>query len=252
MKRVLALVMTLCLAFTTVSFAARGADKYYALTMGVHKYAGNNTVVDASGIASVTYYRHKDGSTGSANHIYDIAEGEQFTLTTEIRQEQKEFFTFLCWLDEYGTVIGKEPTLEITVDRSRAAFATYVENASRHLLTYKIVGEGSVSVSSDHQVFSGYGCVSLLHGASAEIHFAPGKGGSAYYIKVDGEKVAFLPNALEQLGAAVKGGKIKAVFQALLNIVKFYIGKEAVYTIKRVEHDCTFEVGFMRSPLAYR
>ena len=85
MKRVLALVMTLCLAFTTVSFAARGADKYYALTMGVHKYAGNNTVVDASGIASVTYYRHKDGSTGSANHIYATGRERRLRRTSRTR-----------------------------------------------------------------------------------------------------------------------------------------------------------------------
>lgn len=252
MKRILALVMTLCLLLSAGAVAAEGADKVYALTMGVHKYAGNNTVTDASGVASVTYYRHKDGSTGSANRIYDVESGERFTLTTAVREGQEEFFSFLCWLDEYGRVIGNEPTLEVTVEQSTAAFATYVENASRHLLTYKIVGEGSVSVSSDHQVFSGDGCASLLHGASAEIHFTPAKNYSTYYLKVDGQKIPFLPNALDRLGSAVRSGKIKSVFNALLNIVKFYIGREAIYTISSVEDDCTFEVGFMKTPFAYR
>ncbi len=251
MKKVLALVMTLCLLACMGSVAASGAGRVYALTMGVHKYSVNSTPADGGSIATVTYLRHKDGSTGSANRIYDIEAGETFTLTTAVKAGQEDYFTFLCWLDEKGAIIGKEPTLELTIDGSKAAFAAYAENADRHLLTYTVVGSGKVSVSSDRPLMQGDGCVSLLHGASASIRFTPALGYSTYYLKVNGEKVSFLQNAFGTLSAAVKGGKIKDVFNAALNFVRFFIGMEAVYTIPSVEKDTTFEVGFMKSALEY-
>ncbi len=246
MKRVLALAATLCLLVCMGAVAVHGADKVYALTMGVHKYSADSTVSDGSGVASVTYKRHKDGSTGSTNRIYDVERGETFTLTTAVKEGQETFFTFIGWLDENGSVIGTETTLELTIDSSKAAFAAYVENADRHVLTYTVVGEGKVAVSSDHPVFQGDGCVSLLHGASAEIRFTPAENHSTYYLKVDGRRVSFLRNAFGALAAAVKDGQVKDAFSALVNIVRFFIGGEAVYTIPVVEADCTFEVGFMK------
>ena len=251
MKKLLALVMTLCLLACIGSVAASGADKVYALTMGVHKYSVNNTVSDGSSVASVTYVRHKDGSTGSANRIYDIEQGETFTLTTAVKAGQEDFYTFVCWIDENGSIIGDEPTLELTIERSGAAFATYAENANRHVLTYTVVGEGKISVSSDREPMQGEGCVSILHGASAEIRFTPAADYATYYVKVDGKKVSFLANAGGALADAVKAGKIKDAFNALLNIVRFFIGMEAVYTIPVVDHDVTFEVGFMKSAFGY-
>ena len=252
MKRVLSLLMTLCLLVSLGSVAAEGADKVYALTMGVHKYAVNNTVVDASGVASVTYVRHKDGTTGCANRLYDVGYGETFTLTTAVKEGQEDYYTFVCWLDERGVVIGRETTLDLTIDGSKTAFAAYVETADRHLATYKIVGEGSVCVSSDYEVFQGDGCASLLHGARADFRFTPAKGYAAYYVKIDGEKVSFLANAFGTFSAAVKEKRIKDAFNALLNVMRFFIGGQAVYSVPVVDRDMTFEVGFMKSVFAYK
>ncbi len=245
MKRLLALAMTLCLLVCTGSVAVEGADKVYALTMGVRRYSADNAVIDG-GVATVTYTRHKDGSTGSAGRIYDISSGETFTLTTAVREEQKNFYAFVGWLDENGALIGTQTTLEVTMDSSKAAFAVYAENADRHVLTYTVVGEGKVSVSSDHPVETGVGCASILHGASALVAFAPAKGYSAYYVKVDGQKVSFLHNACGTLSDAVKSGRIRDAFNALVNIVRFFLGGEAVYTIPVVQADMTFEVGFIK------
>lgn len=252
MKKFLALVMTLCLLACTGSVAASGAEKVYALTMGVYKYSANSTVSDGSGVATVTYLRRKDGSTGSANRIYDIESGEVFTLTTAVQEGQEAVYTFLCWLDENGAVIGKEPTLELTMDSSKAAFAAYAEIADRHVLTYTVVGDGKVSVSSDRPLMQGDGCVSVLHGARADIRFTPGKDYTAFSLKVDGRKVSFLANAFGTLSAAVKAGKIKDAFNALFNIVNFFIGNEAVYTISSVETDVAVEVSFMKSAFGYK
>lgn len=251
MKRILALAVALCLLCCTCAVAVSGADKVYALTMGVHRYAANNTVTDGSGVASVTYFRHKDGTSGSANHIYNVESGERFTLTTAVKEGQENNFSFLCWLDMDGVVIGRETTLELTIDSSKAAFAVYVENADRHLLTYKVVGEGKVSVFSDLPVFQGDDCVSLLHGARAEIHFTPAKAYTAYYLKVNGQKVSFFANAFDAFDSALKARAFRDAFGALLNMAKFVIGLEAVYTISPIEADVTFEVGFMKSALAY-
>ncbi len=251
MKKVLALVMTLCLLACMGSVAAEGAVKVYSLTMGVYKHAANSTVSDGSGVASVTYVRHSNGTTGSANRIYDVAEGETFTLTTAVREGQEDFYSFLCWLDEKGSVIGSEPTLELTMDGSKTAFAAYVEIADRHIVTYTIVGEGSVTVSSDHEVFQGVGCASLLHGASAVIRFSPAADYATAYLKVNGEKVSLLSNAFSALSAAVKERSFKAFLNALLNVVKFFVSRDVVYSIPCVEQDVSLEVGFTKSAFGY-
>lgn len=252
MKRVLTILITLCMLACMGSVAAEGAVKVYALTMGVRRNAVNNTVVDASSIATVTYVRHLNGTTGSADRIYDVMEGETFTLTTAVKEGQEDFYAFLCWIDEKGAVIGQETTLELTMDSSKAAFATYVEAASRHLVTYKIVGEGSVSVSSDREVIQGVGCASLLHGASAKIRFLPARGYSTYYLKVNGEKVSFQSNPIPDFYAAVKAGGIKNILGALLKVVKYFLNRETVYTIPCVDQDITIEVGFMKAALGYK
>ena len=252
MKKVLALLMTLCLLVCVGSIAAEGAVKVYALTMGVRRNAANNTVMDASGIATVTYVRHLNGTTGSADRIYDVMEGETFTLTTAVKEGQEGFYSFLCWIDENGAVIGQETTLELTMDSSKAAFATYVETASRHLVTYKIVGEGSVSVSSDREVIQGVGCASLMHGASAKIRFSPARGYSTYSLKVNGENVSFLSNPIPELYAAVKAGGIKNILGALFRVVKYFLNRETVYSIPCIDQDITIEVGFMKNAFGYK
>ncbi|MBQ7540752.1 MAG: hypothetical protein IJT44_00500 [Clostridia bacterium] len=246
MKKTIAVLLAFCTVFSMLSLAAHAAEKVYALTMGVHRYAANSTVADGSDIAEVTYTRHATGETGSADRIYDVRAGETFTLETAVKAEMADYFMFIAWLDVNGEIIGREPTLELTMDSSKAAFATYAEIADRHVLTYTVVGEGTVSVSSDLKLKDGDGCVSVLHGARASVKFTPAKGYSASYIKVDGDRVSFLQNATAALGDAIRSGKIKSVFNALLNIVKYYIGKEAVYTIASVKSDMTFEVGFTK------
>ena len=247
MKKTIAILLTFCIAFSALAFGAYADDKVYALTMGVYKYAANHTVSDGGDIATVTYLRHSTGETGSANHLYDVRAGEVFTLTTAVNADQEAYYAFNCWLDMRGAIISYEPTLEITIDGSTAVFAAYTERADRHLVTCVIHGEGSVSFSSDHRIEQGIECATIMHGASVSIKLTPAKKYCVTGIKVNGEKVSFMKNAFTQVGNAVQTGKIKNVFNALLNIVKFCIGKDVVYTIPSITADTTFEVTFYKS-----
>ena len=246
MKKPLAILLAVCTLVCAFSIGVTAAEKVFALTMGVHQYSVNSTVSDGSDIASVIYTRHKTGAIGSANRIYDIQNGEQFTLTTAVKEGQETYYAFIGWLDADGAVISTEPTLELTMDSSKTAIAAYSEIADRHVLTYSVAGEGSVSVSSDHKLYEGEGCVSILHGASASIKMTPAKNHSIFYLKVNGQKVGFLQNAVSALRDAAQSGNFKNILNALVNVVKFCLGKDAVYTIPSVEADTTFEVGFLK------
>ena len=250
MKRIIALLLCACLLTGAGSFGAAAADKVYALTMGVHKYSANHTVVDGSDIAEVRYLRHKDGSEGSANHIYDVEEGEVFTLTTSVKEGQSDKYVFLAWLDINSEIVSEETSIEVVMDRSRAYFATYVEVLDRHVVSYRISdGEGSVSLSSDKELFPGKGCASVLHGASVTVKFTPAKGYSAYALTVDGARVQMLPYTFRTFLSEAKDMDVKGMFRSLLNYIKFLIGKDATYTIPEVLADTLVEVRFIKSSL---
>ncbi len=248
MKRSASLLLVVCLLLCTCMTGAQAAEnKVYALTMGVHKYAANHTVTDGSSIGKVTYLRHKDGSTGSVNRIYDIEPGEKFTLTTELNPDQKGFYTFVCWLDIDSAIVSSDPVLEVTMDSSKAYFAAYAENASRHLVTYKVTdGEGSVSIASDRGIYTGVGCASVLHGASATVKISPAKEYSAYALVVGGKRVSMLGYTARSLAHAAKSADFKGVFQAILNCVKYLIGLDATYTIPSVTEDILVEISFFK------
>lgn len=246
MKKIIAMLLAVCLMFGTFVMAASAADKVYALTMGVHKYSANVKPSDAAGIATVTYLRHKDGSTGSVNRIYDIEPGEEFTLTAAVNEGKENDYQFIGWLDAAGELIGEDLSIDITMDSSKEAFATFVEIASRHILTYSMQGEGKISVSSDKVMEQGDGCVSLMHEASATIKFTPAEDYSVYYIKLDGKKVTMISNTIEVISDASSRGDIKGIFNAVVNFVKYLLKKEASFTIFSVTEDIDFEVGFWK------
>lgn len=246
MKKIIAAILCLCLLMGTCVMGVSAAEKVYSLTMGVHKYSVNNTVSDGAGIASVTYVRQKDGSTGSANRLYDIEKGEKFTVTTALKEGQEAYYAFLGWIDMDGVIISHDYTIEVTMDSSKAVFAVYTECADRYVVSYGYSGTGKVSASSDRVSFPGTDCISVLKGASVTFKFTPAKDCYAVYVKVDGQKVSMLGYSLRSLKTAVTDGKIKDVFSAIINYVKFLLGKEATYTIENVQADCTFEVGFMK------
>ncbi len=249
MKKVLAFV--LCVIFTFGVFgvcanAETATEKVYALTMGVHKYSVNNTVSDGSGVAVVSFKRNSTGEEGSLNKIYDITKGETFTLTTQVKEGLESFYAFVAWVDGDGVVLGKEPTIEITVDASKAVFATYAENASRYNIEYSHVGEGSVSVSSNFPMQQGEGTVSVMSGADATIKFSPAENYSVYFVKVNGEKFNMFKYACDRFVAFIKDGNIKDAFSEIVNFVKILIGKEGTLVIENIAEDYTFEVGFIK------
>ena len=248
MKRLIALILCACMLVCAVCFGAHAEGKTYALTMGVHKYAANHTVTDGSAIAEVTYLRHKDGSQGSANRIYDIEEGEVFTITTAVKAGQEENYAFVAWLDINSVIVSRETTIEVVMDRSQAYFATYVETIDRHVVTCRVAdGEGSIAaVSSDKELYLGDGCASVLHGASVTVRFTPAKNYSVYALTVDGMRVSMAANTLRSFGAALKKADFKGMFNALVNHVKFLIGKDATYTIPEILDDTLVEVRFIK------
>lgn len=246
MKRITAFFLTACLLVCSGLVAVRAADKVYALTMGVRKYDLNNTVSDGASVATVTYKRLLDGSTGSANVLFDIAPGEEFILTSAVAQGQENHYAFLGWFDGDGVLLTREAELSVTMDRSQARFAAYVEIADRHLVTYSCVGEGKISVSSNRELQQGVGCASVLHNSSVTFTFTPAKNYSVYYIKLNDKKVTMLAYTWNALQSAVGKGDFKGVFNVLLNHIKFLLAKETKYTVESVTDDITFEVGFMK------
>lgn len=249
MKRIIALLLCTCTLACSLCIVAHAENKkVYALTMGVHKYAANHTVTDGSSIAEVKYLRHKDGTEGSTDRIYDIEEGEVFTLTTAVKEGQEDKFTFVAWLDINSEIISRETTIEVVMDRSKAYFATYVETLDRHVVTTCVAhGEGSISaVSSSRELYIGDGCASVLHGASATVKFSPAKGYSTYALAVDGVRVSMIGNTARSFFAAMKKADFKGMFNALLNHIKYLIGKEATYTIPEILDDTLVEVSFIK------
>lgn len=247
MKKFLAIV--LCLIFTLGAFsvcASAADEKVYALTMGVHKYSVNNTVSDGSNVATVTFTRTSTGETGSQDKIFDIAKDETFTLTTSVKEGMENFYSFIAWIDGDGVVLGKEPTLEVTVDSSKAVFAAYVENASRHTITYSHKGEGSVSVSSNLPMQQGDAAVSVMNGANAVIKFSPAENYSVYIIKLNGEKFNMFTYACDRFVRFIKDGNIKDAFNEIINFFKIWAGKEGTLVLENVDKDYTFEVGFIK------
>lgn len=246
MKKMIAVILCLCMLAGACVTGVCAAEKVYSLTMGVHKYSVNNTVSDGADIADVTYVRQKDGSTGSANRLYDIEKDEKFTVTTELKAGQEAYYSFLGWIDMDGVIISHAYTIELTMDESKAVFAVYTECADRFMVSYGCSGVGKVSASSDRVSYAGPDCISVLKGASVTFKFTPSKDYYAVYLKVDGQKVSMLGYSLRALKTAIADGNIKNVFSAIVNYVKFLLGKEASYTIEDVQKDFTFEVGFMR------
>ena len=252
MKRFFAFFLSVCLLFSCGLIGVQAADKVYALTMGVRKYDANSTVSDGSSIAVVQYSRLSDGTSGSVNKIFDIAPGEEFDLSSTLAEGQSEQYAFIGWFDGNGALLSKEKILHLTIDRSKAVFAGYVEIANRHILTYSYVGEGKISVSSNRAMQPGDGCASLLDGASATITFTPAKNYSVFFIKVNGQKVTMLGQTVHMLSAAVQDKNVKGIFITLLNYVKFLLAKETKYTIENITADTTFEVGFIKPYLGKR
>lgn len=246
MKRILSLIVTVCLLMCCSMVGAQAAGKMYALTMGVRKYDANSTASDGSSIATVRYTRLSTGASGSVNRIYDILPDEEFDLTSAVAEGQENNYAFIGWFDGDGALLSQEETLHIVMDKSRAVFAAYVEIANRHILTYSCVGEGKISVSSDHVLQQGDGCASILDGANATITFTPAKPYSVCFIKVNGQKVTVLQNTAHMLSAAVQKKDVEGAFKAILNYIKFLLAQETKYTIENITADTTFEVGFMK------
>lgn len=246
MKKILAAILCFCLLLGTCAMGVSAAEKVYSLTMGVHKYSVNSTVSDGADIATVTYTRQKDGSTGSANRLYDIENGEKFTVSTALKDGQEAFYAFLGWMDMDGAIISHETTIELTMDCSKAVFAVYTECANRYVISYSYTGTGSVSASCNKTAYAGTDCLSVMHGSSVTFKMSPSKDFYVSTIKVDGEKVSMLSYSVRTLKAAVSDGNIKGVFNAIINYVKFLMGKEATYTLENVTADHTFAVSFQR------
>lgn len=246
MKKILAAMLCFCLLLGTCMLGSSAADKVYSLTMGVHKYSVNNTVSDGADIATVTYTRQKDGSTGSANRLYDIEKDEKFTVTTAIKDGQEAYYAFLGWIDMDGALISHETTIELTMDSSKAVFAVYTECANRYVITYTCTGTGSVSASCNKTAYPGVDCMSVMHGSSVTFKMSPSKDFYVSTIKVDGEKVSMLAYSVRTLKKAVSDGNVKGAFNAVLNYVKFLLGKDATYTLENITADHTFAVSFQR------
>lgn len=247
MKRLFAFLLVICLLLCgTLGVCA--ADKVYALTMGVHKHSANNTVSDGASVATVRYTRLKTGETGSADKIFDVASGEEFDLTSTPVDGQEDYYTFIGWFDGNGVLISQEATLHVVfTDKSQAFFAGYAEAANRCVFTYLCTsGEGKLSVSSDKPLQQGDQCASVVCGANVTVSFAPAKNYITTYLRVNGRRVSMTANTARMLSLAVKSGKIKDVFNALVNYVKYWIGKEAKFTVENVTCDTTFEVGFIQ------
>lgn len=248
MKRIFAFCMALVLMMSVLAFGA--SAKVYALTMGVHKYGANNTVSDGSDIATVTYFRHKDESTGTQNKIYDIEFGEVFTLTTAVKEGKENEYVFCGWLNQDGEIISTSDTITLTFDGSKTAIAVYAESASRYVLTYLVQkGEGSLSVSSNRPLYQGDECVSIFGGADATIKFTPGKGYSVRYIRVNGRDQSFVLNNFDTMESCLLNKDIKGFFNGFLNLIKYLIHQEATFTIRNIEADTLFEIGFSNSIL---
>ena len=248
MKRTAALLLTMCVLLCTCMIgAAADGNKVYALTMGVHKYAANHTVRDGSSIAEVIYVRRKDGTEGSANCIYDIEPGETFTLKTKLKDNQKDFYTFCCWLDINSEIISTDPEIEVVMDSSKAFFAAYVESTGRHVVTYRVAdGKGSVSLSSNREIYQGKGCASVLHGASATIKFSPDGAYSTYALTVNGQRVSMLAFTVRGLVREAKEADVKGLFNVLFNYIKYLLGWDAAYTIDEITDDTLIEVRFTK------
>lgn len=248
MKKFLAAILCLCVLLGTCVMGVSAADKVYALTLGVHKYSVNNTPSDGSGVASVSYTRHKDGSTGNANHLYDVTPGEVFTVETKLKEGQEGYYTFVAWLDENGVIVGETQKMEVTMDSSKTLIAAYAEVSNRYIASYSIIdGDGKISASSNRVNFQGEDCISVLEGADVTFKFTPAKENYAVRMELNGQRVSIVAYSVRTLVDAVKGGQIKDAFNAIVNFVKYCMGKEATYTVKNVHDDVDFAVKFVKT-----
>ena len=136
MKRTAAFILAFCLLFSCGVTCTQAADKVYALTMGVRRQDVNQTVSDGASVAVVTYTRLKDGTSGSANKIFDVEYGEVFYLQTRLISGQEDRYVFLGWFDGDGVLLSHASDLRVEIDGSKAVFAAYGEIAAHSLFTY--------------------------------------------------------------------------------------------------------------------
>ena len=246
MKRILSLMLTVCLLAYCGMAGTQAADKVYALTMGVHIFNANSTVTDGSSIATVRYMRLSDGTSGVADKVFDVQPGEEFDLATEPAEGQAERYAFIGWFDGNGVLLSEEETIHVVMDSSKAVFAGYVEITRRCILTCIWDGEGSLSASSDRLLEQGDGCITLLGGANATVTIRPANRFSGYTMKLNGKRVTMIENTVRMLSAAVEKKSIKGVFNAIVNHVRFLLAADARYTIENITEDTTFEVRFKK------
>ena len=246
MKRTAAFILAFCLLFSCGMTCTQAADKVYALTMGVRRQDVNQTVSDGASVAVVTYKRMKDGTSGSANKIFDVEYGEVFYLQAQLIPGQENSYTFIGWCDGDGVLLSRELVLCIEIDSSKAVFAVYGEIAAHNLFTYTYQGKGRMSVSSDKPMQNGDGVASVPRGANVTVKFSPARKYMVAYIKLNGQKVFMTDNFMDSINAAARNGKIRDFFGAVWNYVKFLSGIDAEYLVENVTADTTFEVKFMK------